>query len=254
MARAADGQLTIARDALHLAQAAAEWLADRIAQSRGPFRLVLSGGTTPGPLYALLASKPWRGRIDWARLEIFWADERAVPRDHPDSNARMVRGLLLDHLPLEADQIHPIPTDGTLESCAAHYEALLKRRYGRAQLSAHPPLFDAVMLGIGRDGHTASLLPGQPVLDETRRWVAGVPHGAPQPRLTLTYPAIASSRHIAFLATGPQKADPVAAAFAGDMRLPAARVTGAGDILWFLDGPAAAKLETQTLERHARTD
>lgn len=241
MPDSAEGRLEIADDRAALARRVADWLATTVTAGGRHVRIALAGGSTPKPVYQLLASDDYRARIDWPRLEIFFGDERFVPHDHPDSNFRMARETLLDHVPLAPGQVHPMPTEGALEACARDYEATLKRSYGRNALEPDAPLFDVVLLGVGTDGHTASLLPGQPVLAETARWVAGVPHGAPQPRLTLTYPAIASSRHVAFLAAGAEKAAPVAAARTGDRRLPAARVTSQGDIIWFLDRAAAGQ-------------
>lgn len=225
-----------------LAKHYAEWLADEIAATEGPFRMALCGGHTPGPLYRLLAHADYRARIDWARLQIFWGDERFVPSNSADSNAHMARELWLDHVPLTPNQIHPMPTDGSLDDCAARYEALLKTEYGDDALSPARPLFDVVLLGVGEDGHTASLLPNEPVLEERQRWVAPVPHGGAQPRLTLTYPALASSRFVTFFVSGAEKARVVAAVRAGASRLPAARITSDGELLWFLDLSAARGL------------
>jgi 6-phosphogluconolactonase len=247
---------TVAQDASHLAQAAAELLAAKISGKRGIFRLVVAGGSTPRALYAHLAGAAFRGRLDWNKLEIFWGDERFVPHDHPDSNYRMVRETLLDHLRIDPRRVHPMPTVGEPDACAREYEALLRQRYGRPQLDPAIPLFDVVLLGLGTDGHTASLLPGQPVLRETSHWVAAVPRGREEPRLTLTYPAIESSRCIVFLVTGAEKTKAVAGVRAGDERLPATRIRSVGEILWFLDCEAAGAALTQTrsAERHAGTD
>jgi 6-phosphogluconolactonase len=222
-----------------LARTYARWLVEAMSLESGPFRMALCGGHTPRPLYHLLGSPDYRARIDWTRLWIFWGDERFVPHDDADSNFRMARELWLDHVPLTQAQIHGIPTDGDLEACAARYAALLQREYGGDSLVPSRPLFDAVLLGVGNDGHTASLLPGTPALDERTRWVTGVPRGAPQPRITLTYPAIASSRFITYLATGADKAGIVARVRAGEHDLPAARVRSDGELIWFLDDAAA---------------
>jgi 6-phosphogluconolactonase len=231
----------IADDPQALSQAVAEWLTERIAASDGIFRIALSGGTTPRPLYALLATKAFRPRIDWSKLEFFWGDERFVPHDDPDSNYRMARELLLGRVPVRPERIHPMPVDGALEDCAQRYEGLLKRIYRREDFDSAKPLFDMVLLGIGTDGHTASLLPGAPALEERTRWVAAVAHGAAQPRLTLTYPAIASSRTVAFIATGAEKRGIVARVQSGDTTLPAARVTSNGEVIRFLDRAAAGR-------------
>lgn len=246
----------IAPDVQGLAQTAADWLVARIAETRGPFRLAMTGGQTPRPLYRLLASDAFRPRIAWERVELFWGDERLVPHDHPDSNYRMARETLLDHVPIPPEQIHPMPTDGTAPQCARDYEALLKRCYGAEVLHAERPLFDAVLLGLGGDGHTASLLPGDAALEEYERWVTAVMHGRPHERVTLTYPTIASSRDVAFLVSGTAKADTFAAVRAGAPGLPAARIRSHGRITWFVDRAAAApaRRNTNPMEPHDRTD
>ena len=124
-------RVEIADDAAALAPTYADWLCQRIADSTAPFRMALCGGSTPQLLYRLLGSADYRSRIDWRKLEIFWGDERFVPPNDPNSNQRMARDLWLDHTPLMQAQIHPMPTDGTLDDCAARYEALLQARYGQ---------------------------------------------------------------------------------------------------------------------------
>lgn len=233
------GEEIIMPDAASLATRAAEWLAARIAAKQGSFRLVLSGGSTPRGLYALLGSPPWRTRIDWARVELFWGDERFVSYDNPDSNFRMARETLLSWISLPPANIHSMSTDGDPADAARRYETLLKNIYGAETLDASRPLFDVVLLGLGNDGHTASLLPGEPVLGEREKWVDAVTHGRAEPRITLTYPAIESSVAIAFLVAGQDKAAAVRAARAGDLSLPAARLHPQGEVLWFLDSAAA---------------
>lgn len=232
-------RIEVAADPEALAGAYARWMIETMATVKGPFRMALCGGHTPRPLYRLLGSEGWRNRIEWDRLWIFWGDERDVPADDPDNNAHLARDLWLDHVPLTATQVHPMPTDGPLEDCAARYEATLKRVYGAETLDPARPLFDVVLLGVGEDGHTASLLPGTPALDEQRRWVASVPTGGAQPRLTLTYPAIASSRFVTFLVTGANKSNVVAAVRADTACLPATRIASDGEVIWFLDMAAA---------------
>lgn len=231
------GRAVIEADADAAAHRAARWLAERIAAAPARFRLALSGGSTPRFLYRLLASD--RVRIDWTRLELFWGDERFVPHDHPDSNYRMAREELLSRVEIPPTQIHPIPTDTDPDDCAHRYEATLKSVYGATQFDPSRPLFDAVLLGLGSDGHTASLLPGQPVLEERSRWAAAVLKGRDEPRITLTYPAIESSRAVVFLVTGADKRDAVACTRNGDARLPAARLRPHGETIWFLDSQAA---------------
>jgi len=233
------GRLEILPSPLALARYAAEWLTTAALAADGPFRVSLSGGSTPRALYALLASDEFRGRVPWGRVSWYWGDERFVPPDDPDSNYRMVRDAMLAKVPVPPDNVHPIPTDGTPDDAARRYERTLQEAYGATSLDPARPLFDVMLLGLGADGHTASLLPGEPVLEERRRWVAAVAHGRPEARITLTYPAIESSRRVAFLVTGPEKAPILRAIRAGDSRVPAARVRPVGELVWLVDRAAA---------------
>lgn len=164
------------------------------------------------------------------------ADWRFVPHDHPDSNYGMARAALLSKVSAPASNVHPIPTEGlTPEQNAADYEKTLRDYYGAEHLDVARPLFDVTLLGIGDDGHTASLLPGQPALEETRRWVVAVPSGRSEPRITLTYPALDSSRDAIFLAVGGRKRSVVRRARRGDCALPAGRIEPVGRLHWFVD-------------------
>jgi 6-phosphogluconolactonase len=151
----------------------------------------------------------------------------------------MAQETLLSRVPIPAANIHPIPFEGTSDDAARSYETTLQGIYGATTLDPARPLFDLNLLGIGPDGHTASLIPGEPVLDERERWVAAVDHGRPEPRITLTYPALESSRVIMFLAVGTEKTDAVRRARAGDPAMPAGRLKPHGELLWFLDRAAA---------------
>jgi len=233
------GQIEVASDPHSLAQRVAEWFTKAVSALPGQVRIALSGGSTPRELYHLLATPPFRGEIPWTRLELFWGDERFVPRDDAASNARMVRETLLSQVPIAETRIHPMPVDGTPADAARRYEDLLKRIYGADRLDPARPLFDIMFLGLGSDGHTASLLPGQPVLEERERWVAAVTKGRSEARITLTYPAIEASATIAFLVTGADKTEAVSAVRAGDTNLPAGRIRAQGQIIWFLDRAAA---------------
>jgi len=232
------GEQIVAADAPALSQMAAQWLIDRIATLPGDIRISLSGGSTPRALYQLLGASK-RGAVPWQRIELFWGDERFVPYDSPDSNYRMTKETLLAASPIAAERVHPIPVEGTAQDCAARYEAELKRLYGAPYLDPNRPFFDIMLLGLGEDGHTCSLLPGQPVLEERVRWVAPVMAGRAEPRITLTYPAVNASRFIVFLVSGAGKAAAVSAARDGDTRLPAARIEPAGQVVWLLDRAAA---------------
>ena len=230
----------IIRDDPHaLSLFAARWLADRIAAGNDRFRIALAGGNTPRELYTLLGSSDYV--VDWDKVVLFWGDERFVLATDPRSNYRMVHEVLLSHVPIPAQNIIPIPTDGDPADAARRYEADLKREYAADTCDSTEPLFDLVLLGLGADGHICSLFPNSPVLEERTRLTAAVLQGAPEPRITLTYPAIESSRTIAFLVTGVEKAGVVARVRAGDQALPAARIRPQGEIVWFLDKAAAGK-------------
>jgi 6-phosphogluconolactonase len=223
-----------------LAQNVAEWLCALAQASGRDFAVCLSGGSTPLRLYERLAMPAVASRFPWSRTHWFWGDERFVPREHPDSNYRMARDAFLSRVPVPSENIHAIPTEGlSPEQAAATYETTLKRFHGGDMLTPDRPLFDVTLLGIGENGHTASLFPGQPALQENKRWVVAVVGGKSEPRITLTYPALDSSRDVAFLATGQGKRDVVARARAGDRTIPAALVRPVGHLHWFLDRAAS---------------
>ncbi len=229
------GTLEVVRDAEALAARAAEIIAGRVRVARYPFRLLLAGGSTPRAAYQLLAQMD----LDWDCTELFFGDERFVPPDHPDSNYRMVRESLLATGRVQPRKLLAIPTDGTPESAAARYDETLRQQYGAGTLEKGVPLFHLTLLGLGDDGHTASLLPGQPVLRERTRWAAAVPRGRPEPRITVTYPALESSELIMFLVTGTAKRDALAQARGG--ALPAGGIKPQGDVLWLVDRAAAGE-------------
>ena len=236
------GRIEVLADPPALARRAAEWMTAAALAAEGPFRISLSGGSTPKPLYELLASNEFGSRFPWQRVFWYWSDERFVPYDDPKSNFRMVREAMLAKVPVPQENVHPVPVDGSPEEAALRYERTLQSAYGGATLDPARPLFDIVLLGLGPDGHTASLLTGEAVLQERRRWVAAVSHGRPEVRITMTYPAIESSRQVAFLVTGQEKAAIVEAIRAGDGKLPAARVKPVGELIWFLDRAAAGTI------------
>ena len=234
----ATASVAVAKDPEALAHRAARWITDLAAASRDRFAICLSGGSTPRRLYQLLAESPHRDRLPWDRIHWFWGDERFVPWDHPDSNYGMVRLALLGRVPVPPGNIHGIPTNGTPADAAAAYERVLKSYYGSESLDPARPLFDIQILGLGPDGHTASLIPGTSVLGERHRWVAEVIGGRPEPRITLTYPALESSRHTAFLVAGADKREALSRALAGDRALPAARLHPVGELTWLVDEAA----------------
>lgn len=226
-------------DAPAVARHAAEFIVDETAQTSGRFALCLSGGSTPKLLYELLAAPEFRNRMPWARMHLFWGDERCVPHDHADSNYRMTREAMLDHLPIPPENVHAVPDDGTPADAAQRYDRTLRTFYGRENLDASRPLFDVTLLGLGENGHTASLFPGTPSLDETLAWATPVTTEVPQPRVTLTFPAIASSGTVLFLAAGAGKRTVLQRVWQGDHALPAARVRAVGRTLWVVDRAAA---------------
>jgi 6-phosphogluconolactonase len=235
------GRFEILSDPQALARHVAEWMIATASAAKHPFRVSLSGGSTPKTLYQLLAADGFRERFPWQRVSWYWGDERFVPHDHPDSNYRMAREAMLDKVPVPPENVHPVPTDGDPADAARRYEKTLQEAYGGATFDPARPFFDITLLGLGPDGHTASLLPGEPVLEERKRWVAEVAHGRPEIRITMTYPAIESSRQVAFLVAGSEKAPILRAIRAGGSRVPAARLKPQGELIWFADRNAAGE-------------
>jgi 6-phosphogluconolactonase len=229
-----------------LARRVAEWLLAIATATDGPFAVALSGGSTPRLLYQLLAAPPCCTVFPWSRAHWFWGDERFVPHDDPQSNYRMVREAMLSKVPIPKANIHPIPTEGIgSDAAASAYERELKSFYGAEHLDPARPLFDVTLLGLGPDGHTASLFPDTAVLAERGRWVAAVLDAKSKARITLTYPTIESSRHVAFLVAGEEKRAIFSRLRRGDDSLPAAHIHPhpATKVTWFLD-KAAAGTET----------
>ncbi len=227
-----------------LSRAAAALFAERAcaaASASGRFAVLLAGGKTPARAYALLAIPPLRDAVPWAKVHIFWGDERHVPSDDLASNAGMARQVLLDHVPVPAEQIHPVPCRPTVEESAAEYEATLAAFFGAAAQR-----FDLAFLGLGEDGHTASLFPGSSALEEQERLVVGV-NGTEErlPRVTLTAPLINLAACVAFIVSGRNKA----AILREVLEEPAQRPLPArlirpkeGRLLWLVDRDAAALL------------
>ena len=195
-----------------------------------PARVALAGGSTPRALYELLASDDYRDRTDWEEVEVFFGDERAVPPDHPDSNFGMANRALLSHVPLAEGAVHRMEGEADpLEGAAERYGMVL------------PDHLDLVLLGMGPDGHTASLFPGQEALEERNRRVVATTGADGSPRLTLTYPAIDAARHVVFLVTGESKREALDAIRRGE-ELPAGRVRPTdGDVIWIVDRAAAGE-------------
>jgi 6-phosphogluconolactonase len=213
--------------------------------ARGTCSVALSGGSTPERLFKLLA-QAGRDALPWDHVTVWWGDERTVAPDHPDSNYAMARRSLLDPLAIDAAAVHRMAGERADHDAAA-------RDYERDLIAAlgAPPVFDLVLLGMGPDGHTASLFPGTPALDETARWVVANPvdspvtHGATV-RLTLTAPAINAARHVRFLIGGKDKADSLAHVLDGarePRRFPSQLIAPPhGDLVWMIADDAAQKL------------
>lgn len=230
----------ILKDPEAVARAAAERLLAACAGS-GRVAVCLSGGSTPKRLYRLLAGPDYAPRVPWERIHWFFGDDRAVPWDDERSNVRMVREAFGHGLPIPPSHLYFIPTDHGPEAAAAAYDRTLRAFYGADRLDPARPLFDLVLLGLGEDGHTASLFPGKPALDAVDALAVAVPDAglAPfVPRVTLTVPALASSREILFLVTGAGKREALTRLEAGE-DLPAGRITTEGALVWLVDAEAA---------------
>jgi 6-phosphogluconolactonase len=220
-------------DADSLARAAAEHfitLAAEAIAAPGRFAVALAGGSTPQATYALLATAVFAARVDWSRVHVFWGDERCVPPDHPDSNYRMAHEALLDKIPIPAENVHRIQGERPPNMAAALYQAELE-----AVLGVNGR-FDLILLGMGTDGHTASLFPGTTALEERAHAVVAVYVQQLQAwRITLTLPVINAARHVLFLVSGTAKASALARVRAGEP-LPAGLVQPTqGQLIWLVE-------------------
>jgi 6-phosphogluconolactonase len=230
-------RLQILGDPEALAQHACDWLLGLARASQGDFSVCLAGGSTPRELYEQLGQADQS--FPWIRAHWFWGDERFAPHDDPRSNFHMAREAFLNRAPVPAENIHPIPTENIEpEAAAALYEQELKRFHGADVLDAARPLFDVTLLGLGADGHTASLFPGLSVLADRQHWVAPAMGPKSEQRITLTFPALESSAHVAFLVAGQDKREILDRYLSGDEVLPAARLRPVGDLLVFCDAAA----------------
>ncbi|MDA9497038.1 6-phosphogluconolactonase [Bradyrhizobium sp. CCBAU 11357] len=240
MALAEQPKLIVEADAEALARAAAERVMARIAANPGRIAICLTGGSSPKKLYQLFGSEAWRSRIPWDRVHWFIGDERFVPESDPLNNMAVARATFLDR-DAPAGHIHPIPTTAdNPDAAAAGYARELQAFYGADQLDPARPLFDLVLMGAGPDGHTASLFPGYPEIEETRRWVVGVlkANVAPfVPRVSLTLPALASCREMLFEIAGHDK-QPILTRLVNGENLPALRARSNGETVWLVDKTA----------------
>ncbi|XGV97658.1 MAG: 6-phosphogluconolactonase [Leptolyngbya sp. BL-A-14] len=242
-------QIQVLADAEALTQAAATEFVKQAKQAiatSGRFTVALSGGSTPKSLYALLATEPWRRQIPWSHVHFFWGDERHVPPDHADSNYRMTQERLLFQVPVPAENVHRIQTENPdASSVAAGYEQAIRQFFKLHENEL--PQFDLVLLGMGPDGHTASLFPHTKVIHEQTRLVA-----APWVekfktyRITLTPPVLNNANHIIFFVTGAEKAETLKAVLEGEYqpdRFPSQLIQPThGTVLWMVDQAAASLL------------
>jgi 6-phosphogluconolactonase len=238
-------EIRVLPNAAEAARAAAEELAAAGADAitdRGVFRVALSGGTTPMRLFDTLATARYRSRVDWMKTRVFFVDERCVPPSHERSNYRLAKEHLLGPLRVPSANVFRMKGEDEPRRAAAAYEKVLREEFG-----GRTPRFDLVLLGLGPDGHTASLFPGTPALAEKTRWVVSNPSPTPgERRLTLTLPVLNAGRRVLFLVAGADKASVVATLLIkkpGYRKLPASRVRPPrGSLVWILDERAAAEL------------
>jgi 6-phosphogluconolactonase len=227
-------------DPASLAKAAADRIMARIAANGDRVAICLTGGSSPTQLYQLLATDTYRSHIPWDRVHWFIGDERFVPATDPLNNMGVARRIFLDRL-APAASIHPIPTDAAdPREAARRYQRELQSFYGANELVSSRPLFDVVLMGIGPDGHTASLFPDYPAIEEIERWVVGVPQAPVEPfvpRVTLTLPALNSCREMLFEVAGAEKRAILTRVLDGE-NLPANRAKSTGETIWLVDQAA----------------
>jgi 6-phosphogluconolactonase len=249
--------IVICRDADDLAARAANlFIQEAVAAitARGRFTVALSGGSTPEKMYTLLAAPDRQSQVDWDRVYVFFGDERAVPADDPRSNFGMAQRTLLAGGAITADHVFPVPTEGrSAAEAASEYAAILSRFFG-LPADGPPPAFDLILLGLGDDGHTASLFPGKPALQVRDAWVTSSSPGVLPPpvnRVTFTFPILNAARHAVFLAAGEKKASVVREVLDGSPSVamhPAVDVHPSdGTLTWMLDTAAASLLSPQSL-------
>jgi 6-phosphogluconolactonase len=240
---------------LRLAADAVVFFGRKAIERRGRFHLALSGGSTPKALFELLAQPPYAGQIFWDRVHVWWGDERLVPSDAPESNFRMAEAALLSRVPIPPGQVHRVRTELGAEQAAAHYETEIKFAFGQISVdeetgalldSAGVPVFDMILLGMGDDGHTASLFPDSEALNAHERLVTShyVEKVAMQ-RITFTAPLINAGDTVLFLVSGAGKAQMLKRVLMGEITpgaLPAQQIAPAGKLFWMIDAAAAGEL------------
>ncbi len=238
-------EVQIHKDPAEVSLALAEWIAAYIGKVLGVkdrFTFVMTGGSSPKQLYTLLSQPPFRDRIDWEKMHIFWGDERAVPFTDDRNNAKMTFGTLLDHVPVPKDQIHVMRTELEPSKAATEYEALLHQYFGATGGS-----FDLVLNGMGEDGHTLSLFPGQAVIHEDQAWAKAY-YLEPQEmyRITMTPPIVNRASRVVSLTFGPGKAHALKEVLKGarnpDLYPSQVIQPASGELHWFVDAAAASEL------------
>jgi 6-phosphogluconolactonase len=241
MGAPSQSELIVVADAAALAETAARRLIGRVT-GKDRAAVCLTGGSSPAGLYRLLGEEPWRGQVPWDRVHWFIGDDRFVPETDPLSNMGMARQLFLNRAGAPERNSHPIPTDANYpEGAARIYEDALKAFYGADRLDPVRPLFDLVLMGLGGDGHTASLFPHSPALTEKTRWVLGIGKAGMEPfvpRVTLTFPALAATREMLFLIDSADKRAILSRVLAGE-DLPAHRAYSDGELVWLVIRAAA---------------
>jgi 6-phosphogluconolactonase len=246
-------EIVVVSNSSELAEVAARRVVDIIQQSQketGEARIALSGGSTPRMLFTLLAAEPYVSQVNWEKIDVFWGDERTVPPDSSDSNYRMACDTLLSHVPIPDDHIHRMRGELDPDEAAREYEQVLTQIFEGAS-PENPPRFDLILLGVGQDGHTASLFPRTSALAIQDRLV--VANEVPQQntvRLSLTAPVLLAAHNVLFLAVGEDKAEAVQLAIEGEWaptETPCQFLREAeGHVIWLLDQAAASKLTTRT--------
>jgi len=228
-------------------------LASDTVEARGRCLIALAGGSTPRPLYELLATAPYAAEIDWGRIHLFWGDERCVPPDHPDSNYRMTRHALIDHVPIPPENVHRIRGEDDPDEAAEGYERVLRQFFGSEDRPARS--FDLVLLGMGPDGHTASIFPGTAATTEARRWVMPIHVEKPREmwRVTLTTVVLNAAADVTFLVAGADKAVRLREVLQEGAPVPAQLIQPiSGGLHWMVDAAAGSALRPGQLDQDSR--
>jgi 6-phosphogluconolactonase len=235
------------RGAAHAAAVQFVATAERALTMRERFAVALSGGSTPRDLYQLLSTEEYASSIDWQKVHVFWGDERCVPLSDPENNAHMARETLLNHVPIPVSNIHRVESELEPEAAARDYEKTLRTYF--TERGMKEPHFDLLLLGMGAEGHTASMFPGSPALHETQRWVMAVyVEKLKSWRVTLTPVALNAAAKVIFLIAGEEKAQALKAVLSEPKQpglYPAQIINPRqGEVLWILDQPAASLINT----------